>query len=316
MSLSLTILGSSSATPTAHLFPSSQWLEIQNQHFLIDCGEGAQMQIRKNKLSFARLNAIFISHAHGDHFFGLMGLLSSLDLMKRQKELLLFAPQQILDLITSYFYTHTPDPFSYPLTMTPIQPGATYVIYQTPYIRVITFPLSHTIPCQGFAFEELFPYRNIRPEKIKQYSIPVCDLMNIKKGSDWTDENGRIIPNHELTLPPPEGLKYVYCTDTAFVETLRELAGTCDLLYHEATYKSSERHMAPITGHSTTIEAARAAQMLQARYLLIGHFSTRYKNSQELVAEARSLFPNTFFARQNTRFALDRKTRQLTIDEL
>ncbi|MFN4299529.1 MAG: ribonuclease Z [Thermaurantimonas sp.] len=315
MSLKIIILGSSSATPTSNLFPTAQWLEIGNKRFLIDCGEGTQMQIRKNKLSFARLDAIFISHAHGDHCFGLLGLLSSLDLMKRQKELFLFAPPQIVELVDFFFYRHSEQPFSYLLHRIPVKMGEKYLLHSTAFANVYTFPLKHTIDCQGFVFEEVFPLKNVNPIKIKEYRIPACDIPNIKKGFDWSSDEGHTIPNEELTLPLPRALRYAYCTDTIYLENLSELAGSADILYHEATYSSSESAIAPLTGHSTAVEAAKAALQIGAKYLLIGHLSVRYKDSSQLVNEARQIFPNTYFARQNSRFILDRKLMNLLIED-
>ncbi|GCD77474.1 ribonuclease Z [Thermaurantimonas aggregans] len=313
MSLKITILGSSSATPTAHLFPTAQWLEIGNKHFLIDCGEGTQMQIRKNKLSFARLDAIFISHAHGDHCFGLLGLLSSLDLMKRQKELYLFAPPQIIDLVEFFFYRQSDNPFTYIIHRTRISMGEKYLLHSADTARVYTFPLKHTIDCQGFVFEEVFPLRNVNTDKIREYNIPSCDIPKIKKGFDWTSDDGHIIPNKELTLPLPDALRYAYCTDTQYLSNLQDLVGKVDILYHEATYAKAETSIAPLTGHSTSIEAAQAALQVEAKYLLIGHLSVRYKDPTQLLNEAREIFPNAFFARQNTQFILDRKAVQLHI---
>lgn len=315
MSLKISILGSSSATPTAHLFPTAQWLEIGNKHFLIDCGEGTQMQIRKNKLSFSKLDAIFISHAHGDHCFGLLGLLSSLDLMKRQKELYLYAPPQIIDLVEFFFYRLSDNPFSYPIHRVCIDMGRRYLLHSADTARVYTFPLKHTIDCQGFVFEEVFPLKNVNTAKIREYNIPSCDIPKIKKGFDWTTEDGHTIPNEELTLPLPDALRYAYCTDTQYLSNIQELTGTVDILYHEATYAQAESSIAPLTGHSTSVEAAQAARQVQAKYLLIGHFSVRYKDPSLLLNEAREIFTNTYFARQNTQFTLDRKTLQLHISD-
>ena len=313
MSLKITILGSSSATPTAHLFPTAQWLQIANKNFLIDCGEGTQMQIRRNKHSFSKLDAIFISHSHGDHFFGLLGLLSSLDLMKRQRELFLYAPPQVVDLVEFFFYKNSDNPFSYPIRRIQIDMGMKYLLHKSDTAKVYTFPLSHTIPCQGFVFEEVFPLKNVNPEKIKEFKIPSCDIPGIKKGKDWITEAGVTIANEKLTLPLPDALRYAYCTDTQYLDNLNELIGPVDILYHEATYSKSEASIAPLTGHSTTDEAARAAESVGARYLLIGHFSVRYKEPELLLEEARKVFAATYIARQNAQFILDRKHFQLTV---
>ena len=313
MSLKITILGSSSATPTAHLFPTSQWIEIGNKNFLIDCGEGTQMQIRRNKKSFSRLDAIFISHAHGDHFFGLPGLLSSLDLMKRERELVLCAPPQIIDLVEFFFYKNSDNPFNYPIRRIRMDMGRKYLLHESHTAKVYTFPLSHTIDCQGFVFEEVFPLKNVNPEKIKEFGIPSCDIPGIKKGKDWITDGGVAIANEVLTLPLPDALRYAYCTDTLYLDNLNELTGPVDLLYHEATYSKSEAAIAPLTGHSTTEEAARAAGSVGARYLLIGHFSVRYKDPEVLLQEARKVFADTYIARQNSQFILDRKHLHLTV---
>ncbi len=316
MPLKITILGSSSATPTAHLFPTAQWLQIGNKNFLIDCGEGTQMQIRRNKLSFSRLDAIFISHAHGDHCFGLLGLLSSLDLLKREKELFLFAPPQIVDLVEFFFYRNNENPFTYPLQRIPIKMGEKYLLHTADTSRVYTIPLSHTIQCQGFVFEEVFPLKNVNPFKINEYEIPSCDIPGIKKGKDWKTKEGLVIKNDELTLPLPKALRYAYCTDTQYIGSLKELIGTADILYHEATYSTSESAIAPLSGHSTSVEAAKSALDVDARYLLIGHLSVRYKDPSILLKEACKVFPNTYYARQNTQFMLDRKDMQLKVMDI
>ncbi|MFN3951421.1 MAG: ribonuclease Z [Thermaurantimonas sp.] len=313
MSLKITILGSSSATPTAHLFPTAQWLQIGNKNFLIDCGEGTQMQIRRNKHSFSKLDAIFISHAHGDHFFGLLGLLSSLDLMKRERELFLFAPPRVVDLVEFFFYKNCDCPFSYPIHRVRLDMGQKYLVHTADTARVYTFPLLHTVPCQGFVFEEVFPLKNVNPLKIREYNIPSCDIPGIKKGKDWVSEEGVVVSNDELTLPLPEALRYAYCTDTRYIESLKELTGTVDVLYHEATYSASESAITALTGHSTAVEAARASLSIGARYLLIGHMSVRYKDVSVLLEEAQKIFPDTYFARQNTQFIIDRKHMKLTV---
>jgi len=310
--LELCILGSNSAAPTAHLFASSQVLSIKNRFILIDCGEGAQMQMRKNKVPFNKVEIILISHAHGDHCFGLPGLLSSFDLLKRTQPLTVYAPKNVIDWVV-YLFKYNENTFHYPIYFIEIEQDRVGVLYEDEHIEISTFPLKHSIPCQGFKIAEKHTERKIIAEKLVEYNIPVCDIRGIKLGKDFTDENMQIIPNEELTYPLPKPLSYGYCSDTAFSETILSYIQGVDLLYHEATFDAQNADMASKTGHSTTHQAAQIAHQAGVSYLLIGHYSTRYKSVEFLEIEAREIFLNTYYAAQDTTFVLAEKGAPLEV---
>jgi ribonuclease Z len=281
--------------PTSERYPSAHVLNVHERLFLIDCGEGTQMQLRKNRLRFGKINHIFISHLHGDHIFGLYGLLSSFSLMGRKAPLHLFAPENYQRLLISHlndFDIH----LSFEIDFIPLKGDDPFLILEDKYLTVTAFPLQHRVPAYGFIFREKLLERNIIKDKIDEYQIPGVRIPAIKKGADFITHDGSIIPNSELTLSPPEPLSYAYCSDTRFFRRLATFVKGVTMLYHEATFDKSLNKLAEITGHSTSVDAARTALKAGAGCLIIGHFSSRYKSISVLVDEARSVFPATFAA--------------------
>ncbi|MGD0581328.1 MAG: ribonuclease Z [Bacteroidales bacterium] len=291
--MNLTILGSSSALPTSERNPSAHVLAAHERFFLIDCGEGTQLQMRKHHIRFAKINHIFISHLHGDHVFGLYGLLSTFSLMGRAAPLHLYAPEKYEVILRSHladFDIH----LNFEIDFIPLKDKDPVKVLDDKYLTVISFPLEHRIPAFGFVFTEKMADRKIKKECIEKYSIPVPRIMSIKKGADLILDDGTVIPNDEITFPPPAPRSFAYCSDTSYFKRLSSFVKGADLLYHEATFDRSEEKLAAKTGHSTTIDAATVALEAGAGALIIGHFSARYKDVNVLVEEARTVFPGTF----------------------
>jgi ribonuclease Z len=291
----LTVLGTSSALPTSERFPSAHVLNAHERLFLIDCGEGTQMQLRKNRIRFGKINHIFISHLHGDHVFGLYGLLSTFSLLGRKDPLHLYAPENYNNILQSHlndFDIH----LSFEIDFTPLSGKKPVQILDDKYLTVTSFPLQHRVPAFGFLFREKLAERNIIKERIEEYNIPTVRIAAIKKGADFVTQDGTVIKNEELTLPPSEPLSYAYCSDTRYFKRLASFVKGVNLLYHEATFDKSKDDLAMTTGHSTTLDAARTALNAGAGRLLIGHFSGRYRDISFLVDEARTIFPNTYAA--------------------
>jgi ribonuclease Z len=290
--MKLTILGSSSALPTSERFPSAHVLNVHERLYLIDCGEGTQMQLRKCRIRFSKINHIFISHLHGDHIFGLYGLLSTFSLMGRRSPVRLYAPENYRNLLFSHLHDFDIN-LSFEIDFVPLSGKDPVQILDDKYITVTSFPLSHRVTCFGFLFREKQSARNIISDSIVKYNIPYVRIPAIKKGADFTTSDGTVISNEELTIPAPEPLSYAYCSDTRYFRRLASFLKGVSLLYHEATFDKSLSDLAEITGHSTTSDAARVATEAGAGCLMIGHFSARYRSVFPLVDEAKSLFTNT-----------------------
>jgi ribonuclease Z len=291
--MKLTILGSSSALPTSERYPSAHVLNAHERLFLIDCGEGTQMQLRKTRIRFGKINHIFISHLHGDHVFGLYGLLSTFSLMGRENPVHLYAPENYQHILHSHlndFDIH----LSFEIDFIPLSGKDPVQILDDKFITVTSFPLEHRVPAFGFLFREKKSERNIIKECIAEYQIPSVRIPAIKKGEDYMTPDGVIIKNEDITLPPSEPLSYAYCSDTKYFKRLASFVKGVSLLYHEATFDKSKEDLAAVTGHSTTLDAARTALDANVGSLLIGHFSARYRDISFLVEEARSIFPQTF----------------------
>lgn len=304
MPFELTILGSSSAMPTSEKYPTAQVLKVLGRFFLIDCGEGTQHKLRRNRINFSKINHIFISHLHGDHFFGLVGLISTYILQGRRNELHIYAHSE-LHRYTQFQldFLGMKDP-GFPLIFHPLNFKKPQVIWEDKKVRVSSFPLKHRVSCCGFRFEELPREPNIIKEKIREYNIPIRDIKLIKAGADFETEDGQLIPNKELVTPPPHARSYAFCSDTAYHEKIiPEIAGV-DLLYHEATFAETEKKVARDTRHSTGLEAATIAQKAGVKQLLIGHFSGRYKDQSVILTEAQAVFPNTIAVEEDTVYSV------------
>jgi len=290
--MKLTILGSSSALPTSERYPSAHVLNAHERFFLIDCGEGTQMQLRKNKIRLGKINHIFISHLHGDHVFGLYGLLSSFSLMGRSAPIHLYAPANYDQMLLSHLNDFDIN-LGFEIDFHPLSGDDPVKILDDKYLTVTAFPLKHRIPAFGFLFREKPAERNIIKECIIKYNIPPVRIRAIKKGEDFITASGNIIKNEDLTIPAAEPLSYAYCSDTKFSPRLPSFIKNVDLLYHEATFDATMSTLAKTTGHSTTADAAKIASLARAGTLIIGHFSSRYKNVSPLVEEAKTIFPRT-----------------------
>ena len=306
MNFDVTILGNSSASPTKNRFPTAHILNVRGQFFLIDCGEGTQMQIMRNNINFARINHIFITHLHGDHIFGLYGLLSTFNLENRRNELHIYGFSQ-LEYILNDFLKYFGSDFKYEITFHAVDVHHQQLIYEDKNMTVETIPLKHRVPCCGYLFKEKAPKLNIHKKMIEQYNLSLTEVVKIKNGCDLMLEDGKIIANKNLTYLPYAPRSYAFCSDTKYYEKIIDIVKNVDLLYHEATFANEHLQTAKKTGHSTTLQAAEIAKQANAKKLIIGHFSSRYKNLDILLNEARSVFPETFLATENTVFELELK---------
>lgn len=299
--MKVTVLGSSSALPTSQRYPSAHVLNAHERLFLIDCGEGTQMQLRKCNIKFSKINDIFISHLHGDHVFGLYGLLSTYNLMGRTSPIRLHAPANYDMMLKSHlgdFDIH----LNFGIDFVPLTGNDPCTIYEDKHVSVTSFPLRHRVEAFGFIFREIPADRNIIKEKIEEYSIPSYRIPGIKKGQDFINSDGLVIRNKDITVSPPDPLSYAYCSDTMYFARLSSFVKNVDLLYHEATFDASMTELARKVMHSTTLDAAKTALKANAGTLMIGHFSARYDDVQHLVEEARTIFPSTIAAIDGTTY--------------
>lgn len=300
---SVTILGSSSALPTSHRFPTAQVVRLNEQLFLVDCGEGTQIQLRKFGFKMGRINHIFISHLHGDHIYGLPGLISSLALYGKKGELHIHAHsdlQQMMEGMMKFMNELTDLKVKYH----PLNFRRTSLLYEDKKIRITSFPLKHRISCCGFLFQELSADRHLDSQAILKYDVPVSQRQNIKKGADLVMPDGLVVPNSEITLPADAPRSYAFCTDTIFKKEIIPVIEGVDLLYHEATFAADLADLAKKTFHTTSVQAAEMARLSKVRKLVIGHFSARYKDISTLVEEARTIFPETYAANDGDCFEL------------
>ena len=293
----LNILGCGSATPTTRHLPTSQVINFREKLFMVDCGEGTQLQLRKAKMKFSRLNHIFISHLHGDHCFGLPGLISTLGLLKRTGDLVIHAHKDVEPIFMPMIESFN-EAMPFEVKFEHIDPSSNSVIYEDRSIKVSTIPLIHRMPCCGFLFEEKQKDRHLKADMIAFWKIPIKDLKSIKEGADWVAPDGTIVPNAALTKPAENARKYAYCSDTAYNEKIIPIIEGVDLLFHEATFAESEAARAKVTCHSTAKQAAMIAKQANVKQLMIGHFSARYESDQLLLNEAKEIFDNTFLANE------------------
>ncbi|TLF43038.1 ribonuclease Z [Maribacter aurantiacus] len=287
--MKLTILGCYAATPRTLTNPTSQVLEVKNHMFLIDCGEGTQVQLRKHGIKFSRISHIFISHLHGDHFFGLPGLVSTFRLLGREKELHIYGPKGIKEAITMLLKLG--DSWTnYPLCFHELTSVDSQVIFEDAKVIVQTIPLDHRVYTNGFLFREKERERTLNIEAVRYYEIDKAYFNTIKKGKDIVTEIGEIIPNRELTFDPPKPTSYAFCSDTAYHPSIVPLIKEVDCLYHEATFLESEVHLAKKTKHATAKEAAEIAKQASVGKLILGHYSTRYSSLELFRKEASVVF--------------------------
>lgn len=303
--MKLTILGCHSATPRVSAHPTSQVLEIKNHTFLIDCGEGTQVQLRKYKVKFSKIKHIFISHLHGDHVFGLIGLVSTFRLLNRETEINVYGPKGIKELIVIQLKL-TGSHSGYPIKFHELTSKKSELIFEDKKVEVHTIPLKHRIYTNGFLFKEKIGERKLNLAAVSNYpEIEVCDYQNLKNGKDFELQNGEIISNESLTSEPIKPTSYAFCSDTRYNEDVIPIIKNVDLLYHEATFLNDKVDLAQTTGHSTASQAATIAKMANVRQLIIGHYSNRYKSKNEFKAEAKTIFSNTHLADEGEVFELD-----------
>jgi ribonuclease Z len=302
--LKLTILGCYAATPRTFTNPTSQVLEIKNRLFLIDCGEGTQVQLRKNKIKFSKINHIFISHLHGDHFFGLIGLISTFTLLGRTTDLYIYGPVGIKEIILLQLKL-TDSWINYKLHFKELSSKSSEVIYEDDKVSVSTIPLKHRIYTNGFLFRERLDKRKLNVAAIKKFEIEQCYFQNIKNGKDIVLDDGKIVNNVQLTFDPALPKSYAFCSDTAFSEDIIPVVNNVDVLYHEATFLQSEELLAKKTKHSTAIEAATIALRANVKQLILGHYSTRYDSISLFKEEAQTVFSNVQLADDGKTFEFE-----------
>jgi ribonuclease Z len=297
----LTILGSSSATPTAKRNPTAQLLNVAERFFLIDCGEATQIQLRRFKIRFQRINHIFISHLHGDHYLGLMGLLSSFHLLGRKAPVHIYAPeglQRIIDLQLEISGTV----LAYEIHWNQLDPEKPGIIFEDKMLTVETILLNHRIPCLGFIFREKERPFSIDKEQAAFYGVPLSQMMSVKNGNDAVLEDGTIVPNHRITKGRQKARSYAFCSDTRFDDRVIAAVKDVDLLYHEATFMHELLERAKQTYHTTALEAGRVARLAKVSKLIIGHFSVRYMDLNPLLNEARTEFHETYLGEEGNVF--------------
>ena len=298
------ILGCGSALPTTRHNATSQIVRIGNKQFMIDCGEGTQLQMRRSHIHFSFVNHIFISHLHGDHCFGLIGLISTFGLLGRTAPLHIYADpllQRLMQPQLNFFCNG----LKYPLHFHDIDATKQTVIYEDKSITVETIPLQHRIPCCGFLFREKPKKRHLIASMVEYYDIPIHQRANIKEGNDYTTPDGTLIPNNRLTTDADPSRSYAFCSDTLPCPNIVEQIRGIDLLYHEATFAEAEHSRAQETFHSTARQAAHIAKEANVKQLVIGHFSSRYKEDEQLLNEAKEIFPATSLADEERVFNIE-----------
>ena len=291
MTFSVTILGSSSAIPTSTRSLTAQVVNIHERFFLIDCGEGSQVQMRKYRVNLGKINHILISHLHGDHIFGIFGLLSSLSLMGKNGTLHIYCDAKFEYILEQHLLLMETE-LGFEIKYHHLTPGKSEIIYDDRIVRIKTIPLKHRTHTWGFLFMEKQKELNIKKEAISKFNLGIKDIVRVKKGEDHVTPSGKVIPVNELTLPPYGQRSYAFCSDTRYTRSIITLIKGVSLLYHEATFLHRDVRLAKETLHSTALEAAKIANEAGAGKLLLGHFSVRYKNINEFENEAREVFAN------------------------
>lgn len=301
MSFSLTILGSNSAIPIGNRFPTSQVVEFNQHSYMIDCGEGTQIQVRRNKIKIQRLKAIFISHLHGDHYFGLFGLLGTMSLLGRQTPLTIYSPpglKEMVDLQLKASFTT----YDFEIEFVELSHGKSELIYEDSIVKVYTIPLAHRIPTNGFLFSQVLGKRKLNKEFIEDLNIPISQMQAIKNGADFITEEGKVYKNSLITKDPNKVWKYAFCSDTKYTEKILPIIKNVDVLYHEATFLEPEKKRAKQTMHSTAKQAGKIAKLAEVGELILGHYSARYRDLQPHLVEAETEFENVKLAIEGYRF--------------
>ncbi len=295
MTFTITILGSSSAIPTSHRNLSGMLVNMNHKYFLVDCGEGTQMQLRRYKIKLQKIKHIFISHLHGDHFFGLIGLLSTFHLLGRDEALHVYANPELQPIIDMQLKVSATT-LSYPVHFHPTNPVVSEIIYEDDRNVVKTFPMVHTVPTTGFLFYEKQRQKKIKKDFLRREDVPIEMIPKIKNGADYVNQDGKLFKNDDITISPLQPRSFAYCSDTAYNEAMIEHIRKADLIYHEATFLEDMKAIAAEKQHSTASQAAQIALKANVDKLLIGHFSARYKELADIFAEAAAIFPETMLA--------------------
>ncbi len=303
MTFDVTILGSSSAIPTRERFPSAQLINYRGRFFLMDCGEGAQLRLARTGVGLQKIEKIFISHLHGDHFFGLPGLLSSMHLVGREKSLDIYAASNLRKLVMPLvYYSH--DQLGFNINFHNLNEKQEETVYEDDLILIRTVFLEHGLSAWGFVFQEKEKERNIRKDFVKKYQPEISEIRAIKKGADYKDRQGKLHHNKHITIDPPEPRGYAYCSDTRYFPGLARAIKPANTLYHEASYKNDEEELAARRNHSTSAQAATIAKKAGCKKLILGHFSARYRNLDELLQQAREIFPESYAAADLEKFTI------------
>lgn len=306
MLFEVNILGSSSATPTSTRYPSAQLVNLLGRFFLFDCGEGTQIQLRKLSFKIQKIQFICISHLHGDHYLGLIGLLSTMSLLNRKKEVTLFAPKGIVKILDLHFKLSYSE-LSFKLNIIPLQGSSMKRIFEDESCELFSFGLKHRIPCWGFKLKEKKRPRRLIKSAIEKYNIPFHLLKSIKSGSDYITSGNEVIKNQIITSDSSIPRSYAYCSDTIYFDGIIEHVFEVDMLYHEATFHSNMSKRARSTFHSTSLDAAMVAKKANVKSLLLGHFSSRYKDLSILLDEAKNIFPNVNLAIEGSKWKINKK---------
>lgn len=310
MSIAVTILGNTSAKPTKAGHPSAQVVNVNEQLFLVDAGEGVQRQMMRYGISPLKLRAVFLSHLHGDHLFGLFPLLSTMGLYGRRTPLRIYAPRPFGEMLEAFLRLCEND---LPYTPEWIEVDTTKyrIVFENDTTEVWSLPLRHRVPTAGYLFRQKEPPLNVSKYAIERYSLSVAQIVAAKRGEDITLGSGEVVANSDLTYRPYGELAYAYCSDTNYSARVANMVAGVDMLYHEATYAAAEKKLAKERGHSSTLDAAKVASMAEAGRLLIGHFSSRYNDVQMLLEECREIFPATEIAEEGRTFFIEPKTTKL-----
>lgn len=297
------ILGCGSALPTLHHYASAQIVELRGKQFMIDCGEGTQMQLRRSRIRFTKLSAVFITHLHGDHCFGLIGMISTFGLLGRTAKLDVYAPAALEPMLQAQMqlFCHS---FDFEVAFHAVDTSKQQVVYEDRSLTVESIPLDHRIPCCGYLFKEKPTLPHIKREMIDFYQIPTSQINNIKAGADWTTADGEVVANSRLVEAAEAPRSYAYCSDTRYIPTLHERIKGVTALYHESTYGEDNLQRAEKYFHSTARQAAMVARDAQAGQLLLGHFSSRYEDENVLLQEAKEVFENTYLCDEQKVFEL------------
>lgn len=307
MDFTLTVLGTASAKPSTARYQSAQVLSVHGRSFLIDCGEGVQTRLQEAHVSLQKIESVFISHIHGDHVFGLFGLLSTMGMMCRTKPLVIYGPVS-LGPILKFFLSYYGDGIGFEVVHKPLNPKEPEVIYSTKSLSVSAFPLNHKIETFGYIFREKEPQTNVKKWKIDEYALTLTEIGTVKRGEDVVrslpDGTEQVLPASELGYKPYRGRSFAYCSDTAPFDALAEWVKGVDLLYHEATYLASQADLAALRYHSTTLQAATCALQAGVGTLVVGHYSSRNRDARQYEEECRSIFPESYAAEDGSVYDL------------